>query len=77
MGLGGILTSALPAKEPCLCRGVIFPLGGESHGRRLAASLLQTEVSPDPEWSELEQSALGEMGMSNSRGKKWHGYSAR
>jgi chemotaxis protein CheC len=34
----------------------------EVDGRRLAASLLQTEASAGREWSELEQSALAETG---------------
>jgi chemotaxis protein CheC len=34
----------------------------EADGRHLAASLLQTEANPGPEWSELEQSALTETG---------------
>lgn len=34
----------------------------EKNGRQLAASLLQTEPQPGPEWSELEQSALMETG---------------
>lgn len=34
----------------------------EENGRRLAATLLRQEVSTDPEWSELERSALNETG---------------
>jgi chemotaxis protein CheC len=34
----------------------------DQNGRQLAASLLHTEVSKGPEWSELEQSALTETG---------------
>ncbi len=34
----------------------------ESDGRRLAASLLQTEINPGPDWNEMEQSALAETG---------------
>jgi len=34
----------------------------EQNGRQLAASLLGREVSDDPEWSELEKSALCETG---------------
>ena len=34
----------------------------ESNGRRLAASLLGREVRDEPEWSELEKSALNETG---------------
>lgn len=34
----------------------------EENGRRLAATLLRQEVSADPEWSELERSALNETG---------------
>lgn len=34
----------------------------EADGRRLAASLLQTELNPGPDWNELEQSALEETG---------------
>jgi len=34
----------------------------EENGRRLAAALFQQEVSTDPEWSELERSALSETG---------------
>jgi chemotaxis protein CheC len=34
----------------------------EMDGRRLAASLLQADLNPGPDWSELEQSALAETG---------------
>lgn len=34
----------------------------EADGRRLAASLLQTDINPGPDWNELEQSALAETG---------------
>jgi chemotaxis protein CheC len=34
----------------------------DANGRRLAASLLEAEPGTDPEWSELEQSALMETG---------------
>ncbi len=34
----------------------------EENGRQLAASLLQRPVNHDPEWSELEKSALAETG---------------
>ncbi|QDU75132.1 CheY-P phosphatase CheC [Bremerella volcania] len=34
----------------------------EENGRRLAATLFKQEVSTDPQWSELEQSALSETG---------------
>ena len=34
----------------------------EENGRQLAASLLQTEPTPGPDWNELEQSALTETG---------------
>ncbi|WP_233199042.1 MULTISPECIES: chemotaxis protein CheC [Pirellulaceae] len=34
----------------------------EENGRRLAATLLRQEVLTDPEWSELERSALNETG---------------
>ena len=34
----------------------------EENGRKLAASLLNREVNTDPEWSELEKSALNETG---------------
>lgn len=34
----------------------------EENGRRLAATLLKQEVVNDPEWSELERSALNETG---------------
>ncbi len=34
----------------------------EENGRRLAATLLRQEVATDPQWSELEQSALNETG---------------
>lgn len=34
----------------------------EENGRRLAATLFKQEVSTDPEWTELERSALNETG---------------
>ncbi len=34
----------------------------ELDGRRLAASLLQTEINPGPDWNEMEKSALAETG---------------
>ncbi len=34
----------------------------EQNGRRLAASLLGREINTDPEWNELEKSALNETG---------------
>lgn len=34
----------------------------EENGRRLAATLFKQDVSTDPEWSELERSALNETG---------------
>jgi len=34
----------------------------EANGRKLAASLLERDVNTEPEWNELEQSALNETG---------------
>ena len=42
--------------------GSIVLTFNESDGRRLAASLLQTELNPGPDWNELERSALEETG---------------
>jgi chemotaxis protein CheC len=42
--------------------GQLILMFDEGQGRHLAASLLQREPGTDPEWSELEQSALCETG---------------
>lgn len=42
--------------------GAMVVAFSEENSRRLAASLLQTEPSDEPEWNELEQSALAETG---------------
>ena len=42
--------------------GVMVLTFDESNGRKLAASLLGREVSDEPEWSDLEKSALTETG---------------
>jgi chemotaxis protein CheC len=42
--------------------GTLLLMFDETSGRHLAATLLQREVSSDPEWTEIEISALNETG---------------
>ncbi len=44
------------------CGGQLILAFDETHGRRLAASLLGRELNGDPQWSDLEKSAVMETG---------------
>lgn len=56
-----LLTMVVMNLEGELGGSMVFSFS-EEDGRKLAASLLQTETNPGPEWNEMEQSALAETG---------------
>jgi chemotaxis protein CheC len=62
MAVGGELLTMVVMTLQGELGGSIILMFDESNGRQLAVSLLGGETGTDPEWSEMEQSALMETG---------------